>query len=432
MKRIALTLSILLLLPFLSFAGNDSSANEAPVARKQEIVKTGWNLGMLPAFNYDTELGFMSGALGQIYHYGDGTMYPNYRHKIKVLACVYSKGSKQVSLDYDTKYLLPGKRVTALFDYMDNPLTDFFGFNGAVSPYYAQLDQYIPENGGSGIAFYSDHMKRLRTSLDLQGKLAKNLTWLGGFSYSYQQYSDISLKSYEGTETLFRQYVASGLIPEEDLYGHRAELKGGLVYDSRDLESNPSRGLYASAAMKAGVSYSTAAKASLMLALDLRQYVPLVPGRLTFAYQLAYEGLVAGSLPFYALPDYTVRGVLGNRITGTGSGVAWASADLRWNMASFRAFKQNFLIGLMGFADAGAVVQSYKLEEQMRLGNYTVSGYRSIFDSETSAKERVHASTGGGVYFSMNSNFVCTIQLAKPFNVLDGKVTALFKVGFSF
>ena len=315
---------------------------------------------------------------------------------------------------------------------MDNPLTDFFGFNGSVSPYYAQLDQYIPENGGSGIAFYSDHMKRLRTRLDLQGKLAKNLTWLGGFSYSYQQYSDISLKSYEGTETLFHQYVASGLIPEEDLYGHRAELKGGLVYDSRDLESNPSRGLYASAAMKAGVSYSKAAKASLMLALDLRQYVPLVPDRLTFAYQLAYEGLVAGSLPFYALPDYTVRGVLGNRITGTGSGVAWASADLRWNMASFRAFKQNFLVGLMGFADTGAVVQSYKLEEQMRLGNYTVSGYRSIFDSETSAKERVHASTGGGVYFSMNSNFVCTIQLAKPFNVLDGKVAALFKVGFSF
>ena len=63
MKRIALTLSVLLLLPVLSFAGNDSAANEAPVARKKEIVKTGWNLGMLPAFNYDTELGFMSGAL---------------------------------------------------------------------------------------------------------------------------------------------------------------------------------------------------------------------------------------------------------------------------------------------------------------------------------------------------------------------------------
>ena len=32
----------------------------------------------------------------------------------------------------------------------------------------------------------------------------------------------------------------------------------------------------------------------------------------------------------------------------------------------------------------------------------------------------------------MNSNFVCTIQLGKPFNALDGKGTVLFKVGFSF
>lgn len=107
---------------------------------KKEIAKSGCNVGLMPAFNYSTDLGFSFGALAQVFHYGDGSDYPNYRHKFMVNAMLYTKGAKQVSMNYDSKHLIPGYRVTADISYMDNPLYGFYGFNGAVSPYYAGLD----------------------------------------------------------------------------------------------------------------------------------------------------------------------------------------------------------------------------------------------------------------------------------------------------
>lgn len=83
MKRILLFLAILLV-PVLAPAQSN----------KKEIVKTGWNMGLLPAFRYDNDLGFQFGALSQFYHYGDGSDYPNYRHKVMVVASVYSRGAK--------------------------------------------------------------------------------------------------------------------------------------------------------------------------------------------------------------------------------------------------------------------------------------------------------------------------------------------------
>ena len=446
MKRIAPALLFLFLVPVFALAGNDAGSGSetgiTPVGTsKVENIKTGWNVGLIPAFNYNAEMGFMSGAIGQVYNYGDGTIYPNYYNKFNVLASIYSKGAKQLSVDYDAKNLLPGKRMKAGFEFIDNPLGGFYGFNGAVSPYYADLDLRKSSDGSEGIAFYANHQKRIGVNLDLQGGIMENLTWTGGLNYSYQEYSDVALKVFDGTETLFHQYVETGLIPDEELYGHRVELKGGIVIDSRDLESNPARGLFATATLTGGISHSFSTEASLLLTLDLRHYVPIVPSRLTFAYQLAYKGLVAGSLPFYALPGFTIRGAFGNRIAGSGSGVAWASADLRWKLAGFRAFKQNFEVGLVGFADAGAVVQPYRLAEQRLLGNYsaaktldgTTSGpYRSVYDPDVATKERVHASVGGGFFFSKNHNFIVAFELGRPLNPLDGSMGLLINMGFSF
>ena len=119
MNRTLLTSALAFLLgSVIAFAENEKkTADDGSVipvrVRKDEIVKTGWNVGILPAFNYNTDLGFMGGVLSQVYNYGDGSDYPNYRHKFTVLASIYSRGAKQLSLDYDSKHLFPGKRVTA-------------------------------------------------------------------------------------------------------------------------------------------------------------------------------------------------------------------------------------------------------------------------------------------------------------------------------
>lgn len=407
---------------------------------KKEIAKSGWNVGLMPAFNYSTDLGFSFGALAQVFHYGDGSDYPNYRHKFMVNAMLYTKGAKQVTMNYDSKHLIPGYRVTADISYMDNPLYGFYGFNGAVSPYYAGLDLHKGADKQDGIAFYANYQRQLRASLDLQGRMADHLTWIGGAAYSWQSYSPVSLPVYAASGSLYEQYLKEGLIPAEDTHGHRAELKAGLLYDTRDFEPQPARGIYASVTAIAGSSFSDGgAKGSLVLQADFRHYISIFPDRLTFAYQLAYSGLVAGSLPFYAMPSFAMRGTYSSRIKG--NGVAWASADARLRLASFQAFKQNFQLGLVGFADAGAVVQTCRLAEQAALGHRTVEKtldgeqmgpYASIYDPSIATRERLHTSVGGGFWYSMNRNFITAVEFGHPLYAQDGAFGLYINLGFSF
>jgi len=425
-----------------TFAGNKKTADRNdPVAvpLQKEISKSGWNIGVMPAFYYNSDLGFSVGALAQLYDYGDGTVYPNYRHKFMANVNIYMRGAKQVLLSYDSKYLVPGLRVTASLAYMDNPLCGFYGFNGAASPYHADLDLRKSADNTDGVAFYSTHQRQLNASVDLQGRIADGLTWLGGVYYAWQRYSDVAYRVYDGTESLFHQYMENGLIPEADTHGHRAELKGGLVYDTRDFESNPARGLYATVTATAGASISGGTRGSLMLSAIFRHYVPLWPDRITLAYQLGYAGLLAGSLPFYALPAFGMRGSFGSRITG--NGVAWASADLRLCLAKFQAVKQNFELGLVGFAEAGAVVQPHKFAEQSALGacqvERTLDGqvhgpYASIYDPQIATRERLHSSVGGGFWFAMNRNFLVAVEFGKPLNPQDGSFGMYINLGFSF
>ena len=441
----------IILAAVLLFAGFSAPAEEEKKVRSEdrndpvavpltrETTKSGWSLGVMPAFSYNNDMGFLAGALAQAYDYGDGTVYPNCRHKFMANLNIYSRGAKQVSFDYDSKFLIPGKRVTASLSYMDNPLYGFYGFNGAVSPYHADLDLRKSADGTEGIAFYANHQRQLSAKLDLQGQLADHLTWIGGGVYSWQRFSDTAFRVYDGTESLFHQYVATGLIPAADTWGHRMEFKGGLVYDTRDFEMNPEQGVFATVTASGGMSVSEGVRTSLVFSADFRHYVPIFLSRLTLAYQLAYKGLAAGSLPFYALPAFAMRGSFGNRILG--NGVAWASVDLRLCAVRFRAVKQDFELGLVAFADAGAVVQPYKLAEQSALGAASISKalggemvgpYASIFDSAIAAKERFHSSMGGGFWFSMNKNFLVAVELGRPTNLQDGTMGIYINMGFSF
>ena len=133
MKRF-LTLAILLLA-----AGLTSRAQE-------EIVKTGLNFGPLPAIGYSSDLGLHYGALVDIYQYGDGSVYPDYKWKINVETSWYSKGNSIYHIYFDSKYLIPGIRVSADLTYLGNKTTNFYGFNGAASLYVPGLNK-ITENG---------------------------------------------------------------------------------------------------------------------------------------------------------------------------------------------------------------------------------------------------------------------------------------------
>lgn len=417
-----------------------SVAGAANGRNEKTAVKQGFNFGLLPVVNYNYDLGFQGGLLGQVYHYGSGDIYPNYYHKIQTVASIYSKGAVQLDFFYDSKYLIPGKRVTASLKYFDSPLDVFYGFNGAVSPYYNELDLRKDEAGEDGIAFYALHKKIISANFELQGRLARELNWIAGAVYMDYRYSDTSASIYDGTETLYHQYVANGLIsPDEASGGKRLELKAGMLYDTRNFESFPESGTMASLQLTAALDAGGSGYNSLMVSAQVRKYLPLVKDRLILAGQLACTARLAGRLPFYALSSPQFRGVSWNRFAG--DGVASSNLELRWRIARFALLGQNISLGVNGFLDAGRVIQYHKLEQQLALSdvcisktldNKTFGPVPSIWDPACGGRERMHFSAGGGFFYTMNENFIISFESGFPLNRRDGLFALRIDLGFMF
>ena len=416
------------------------SSGAASKSDSKPVFKQGFNFGVLPVTNYNTDLGFQGGLLGQVYHYGSGDIYPNYYHKIQTVASIYSKGAVQLDFFYDSKYLIPGKRVTASLKYFDSPLDVFYGFNGAVSPYYNELDLRKDEAGEDGIAFYALHKKIISANFELQGRLARELNWIAGAVYMDYRYSDTSASVYDGTETLYHQYVANGLIsPDEASGGKRLELKAGLLYDTRNFESFPESGTMASLQLTATLDAGGSGYNSLMVSAQVRKYLPLVKDRLVLAGQLSCTARLAGNLPFYALSTPQFRGVSWNRFAG--DGVASSNLELRWRIARIVLFGQNISVGINPFLDAGGVIQYHKLEQQLALSdvcisktldNKTFGPVPSVCDPACGGRERMHFSAGGGFFYTMNENFIISFESDFPLNRRDGLFALRIDLGFMF
>ena len=228
------------ILTILALAAMCSSAYAA-----DEIVKKGLNFGPLPAVGYSSDLGWHYGALSDIYWYGDGSTYPEYMWKANVEISKYSKGNTVLHSFFDSKYLIPGMRVSAAVSWFGNKTTDFYGFNGANSV-------YIPEMAGinDGIGFYLMRRDIFRVQTCLQGSIGGNWGWAGGITYwniktGHAENKGLGKAFSDGGPdlSLYDLYVKDGVIPDaEKNGGQHLEFKAGVVYDTRDHENNPTRG----------------------------------------------------------------------------------------------------------------------------------------------------------------------------------------------
>lgn len=391
-----------------------------------ERIKTGWNFGPLPAVGYNTDLGFQAGALCDIYYYGDGSQYPDYVHKLNVEASYYTKGSGVFHLFYDSKYLIPKVRFTAAATYMLNRKYSFYGFNGAASPYFRELDS----NRETSTAFYNIERDYLRVLADFQGRIRGNWGWAAGVSFKYYSIDDIGLKQYDAENTLYRRYVETGIIDAAERNGGmHFELKAGAVFDTRDHEAAPSRGLWGEAYFIGSPDLFHGRYNYLKFAAHFRHYMPVWGDKIVFAYHLAYQGTVAGNAPFYVQQDIatlylrqvnseglgsinTVRGTLYNRMIG--DGYAWANIEMRFRLFSFDLIKQHWYIATNPFFDLGAVVQPYRLDRMEEAGK-TCGGLLYAGHGE-----KLHTSAGLGIKLVMNNNFIISVEGAVPLRRDDG------------
>ena len=411
----------------------------------KEIIKKGWNFGPLPVVGWDSDLGFQYGACVDIFNFGDGSGYPSYNYKMNVEASTYTGGSSLLRCYGDFKTLIPEGKLFFDCTYFNAKKFDFYGFNGYAAPYTpgyllsANPLEMIDENSTS--AFYWMRRNQFRFVTSVQRRITGNLHWAVGLGYYNIQTGNVKIKGYENQVTLYDLYRSANLIRENEANGGNVlQFKAGLIYDTRDHDSDPTRGFNIEATLVGAPDIiDREGYSNLGFTFIGCQYVPVYKDRLTFAYRLGLQAKLAGEIPYYFINNinslffrkvYTeglggnasVRGI--NRNGVVGDGIAWLNTEFRWRIVGFRFINQNFHIALNPFFDMGQVIQPYRLDAQKKAyealgGEYNpLNKYNPFY---TGGEESLHMTAGCGLKIVMNRNFVISVEMARALDSRDGQ-----------
>ena len=439
---------------------------------EEKEMKTGWSFGLLPTATWSTDNGFQAGAFGDVYYYGDGSTYPDPLHKISWEASYFTHSHRmRLYLAYDSKYLIPNMRVNASVTYMNDPLYSFWGFNGPAAVQDYDLWSNRHTGAGHHLNYYGMSRDMLRLLANFQGRITDNLNWAAGVNFWRWKLGDMKdngvkgagdTKEYYKTDlTLYDTYIALGAITAAEKNGGNAlELNAGLVFDTRDIEAAPNRGIWAEAYLNGNVLEHRYLKACAYFRhyIDIPIHIPA--GDPVFAYRLAWQQTIAGETPFYMIQNIpllvqrnmisegfgssgTIRGLRENRILT--EGFAWANTELRVKLVNFKLFNQYFYIAVNPFFDAGVITKPYRTKflpgtiYDEDLKDFDFTAYRKYLESDpknAATLERfnkVHGagydgkiydaarvkdfvySGGIGLKIAMNQNFIVSAEYAHCF-----------------
>ncbi len=423
-------LSIILAITTITCAAQTDTAN----------VKKGWKFGgALPAIAYNTDNGFRYGVLGNVYDYGDGSSYPNYRKSIYAEWSRTTKGSGKNNIIYeDTQFLGSNLRFLADFNYATEKSIDFYGFNG----YQARYESSFEDDDDPGYisrAYYRISRKMWRVMLNVQGETGiRNLKCLAGLMFFDIDVAAPDIKKLNKGKSgsdllpdatpqtnLYLDYVQKGHIRDDEADGGTATIiKGGFIYDSRDVLICPSRGFWNELYVGVAPKFLGSGRTFTTISASIREYFPVVDDRLILTYRIAYHTLVGGRMPFYLLPFYydskyvydgiggvkTVRGLKRDRIQG--DGYAFGNFEARWKFLKTRVFNQDLYLALSAFYDAGLVTRKY-------------STSAPVFDDE-----HLHNALGGGFRIALNNNFVVSVDYGQCLDKQDGDSGLYIDIGW--
>ena len=480
MKKSRKLLSVLsILLMTFALQAQDTIQNSDNAKKKKEkiynengeLIKKGWNVGPLPVVGFNSDLGFQYGACVDFFNYGDGSRYPKFDYKMNFEASAYTKGSLNLRFYGDFYNLLPNSRLFIDAGYFTDKRFEFYGFNGYASPYFNDI--YVmneaTDNGRNTLHEYTDpeynsvlyrmDRKQFRFNSSLRQKFGFGKHFYYGLGLSYFNYDmgRINIQNeeyaYDQQMTLYELYRESGLIRANEADGGNVtQLKLAFIYDSKNHDSDPTKGAYFEATLTGapdiidGDGYS-----HLTFNAVWQHYIPIVERSLTFAYRVVTQNVIAGEIPYYAAFNSnmlfykkmstdamggvnSVRGINRNRVVG--AGYAWLNAEFRWKIYGFQFINQNWIIALNPFFDAGMVTQSYRLAEQEEAWNKIQDEYWTSPENANNLiysgdKEGLHSSAGCGLKLIMNRNFIISAEAAKALNAKDGNALKMY-IGFNY
>ncbi|MCK4663454.1 MAG: BamA/TamA family outer membrane protein [Bacteroidales bacterium] len=432
--------------PYFYFINSDTNSIAT------EKIKKGWTFGALPAISYDSDIGFRYGGLVNFYNYGDGSTYPKYLHSLYLEISRTTKGNGTNQFFFDSENIFPDKkiRITSDISYLTEKALNFYGFNGYKSKY---KPNYEDDNHNDYISrmYYRYERKMIRFTTDFQGEIINNkIRWLAGVAYFDIKTGTVDINNLNkgrsdnllpDTTLLYDKFVEWDIISEKEKNGNKLNLiKLGLIYDTRDNEANPNKGIWTELLIlktligKQDFSYTK-------LIFTHRQYYSILPNKIIFAYRLAYQGTISGKAPFYIQPyiisSYSpaviteglggarsLRGILRNRIVG--DAFIYGNIELRNKIYKRVILNQNVNLVLNLFLDTGKTVKEIEINKENIPVTEELSDY---FDSD---KDNFHSSIGFGLNFALNENFIIAVNYGKALDKRDGNDGLYVGLNFLF
>jgi hypothetical protein len=415
-------------------------------------TKTGLTFGLLPAISYSSDLGFQYGGLVNFYQFGDGSSYPKYFHSLYLEWSRYTKGSGIQRIFYDSEYLITGIRVTADLCYLPDQALDFYGFNGYEAVYHPSWEDAADSDYRSRM-FYRHQRNTFKFTTDFQGTIHKSgLGWVAGLGIMQNSLASVDLERLnKGKDDadklpdipgLYDKYVEWGIIAADEKDGGWSNnIKLGLVFDTRDFDPNPMKGIWSEVVLLMAPGFLGNGNLGFTcLSATHRQYFTLVKDKLSFVYRVSAQSTIAGRTPFFMQPylvtsfnpsagsdglggSKSVRGMLRNRVVG--DAIAFGNAEFRWKVYRTMILNQNLYLALNFFTDAGRVIKNI---------DFPLDGVpeaeRDLYFSP--GDERLHHTAGVGLRVVLNENFIVAIDHGRAFDRRDGRSGTYIGLNFLF
>jgi outer membrane protein assembly factor BamA len=382
-------------------------------------------LGGTPVLAFDPDLGLKYGALINLFDYGDGTAFPNYEQYAFIRLFNSTGGTFNTSLLFESESLIPNSRITFESSYIKDITLDFFGFNGQKAVY--QIDLIDPNSPAYINRYFYKHQRELiRLRLDWQKNLPDS-HWKMFYGLAWNRYliSDVDdqrlnknqslSEANSGSMTLYQLYNDWGIInDDEKAGGDLTTISLGFTYDSRNNKINCSDGTWFESYF---IVSPPAISSSFYLKhiATFRHYVRWDKPDAVLAYRLSSQQLMAGKVPFYALPVYhdtrqdqdglggafNLRGIYRNRIAA--NGFLLGNIEMRKNMFSFKLLRLNWDIDFSAFTDAAYITREYRIDQ---------SAVPETFQSSlfSSREQKLNVSIGGGIYIIYNANNIISLN----------------------
>jgi outer membrane protein assembly factor BamA len=249
------------------------------------------------------------------------------------------------------------KTLDPLSYYPDNDSTKTLVTNSSYSDYEHSLtgpkqyyNTYLEKEFVGNVSIERSFLEgKARTLLGFEVTNMSNTTPLNSNSKLHQDYLQGKIKGYGTTLLTFLHF--------------------GLIYDTRDLEADPSRGVVCEITDELSLKALGSSLNFNKVFAHFNYYKKIFPGtfkKVVLAYRLA-AGYTMGDAPFF---EYRHEWSSEEHVEGLGGGttlrgykqarflarvMSFSNLELRCRFAQFKALKQHFSMSAVPFIDAGAV-----------------------------------------------------------------------------